>query len=502
MRKIGFLLGIIMILIYTYSVPNVQAETESVINQEIMYDMLIDRYNNGNYELDSQVDIDDPFAYHGGDIEGITKKLDDIQSLGITTIILSPIMENTDNGYHGYWIEDFYQVEEQFGTMEDLQNLVSEAHEREMKVILEFVPNYIATTHPFVEDNSKTEWIDDSIDFNSIDEPWVDHVVKLNQANEEVVSYLIDVAEFWINEANIDGYRIHHADQMLPSFLETFAAQIKEQYPDFYLIADLVEDDNALIYDNPNIDIIENEKLNEAIAEVFKNVDTPVSDIYEVWEESANKNSILYVDDKWTKRYTQVFSENGRNAQTVWQLVMTYMYTTPGVPVIFQGSEIPMYGEFPQNQRLVDFNSGEQDLKEFYTRISSLRQEFPVLQFGDFELVDSDRGMSLFKRTYQDETIYIAINNDSESRIVSINDLESGYQLRGILGDNIVRELDNGEYRIGIDREAAEVFFIEENTGLNWAFILPIVAVFIIFVVAVIYMTKKQKKREQVEGEK
>src|SRR5699024_12741531 len=119
------------------------------------------------------------------------------------------------------------------------------------------------------------------------------------------------------------------------------------------------------------------------------------------------------------------------------------------------------------------------------------------INHGDFELISSDEGMSVFKRTYKDKSIYIVINNDSESRLLPIESLSEDKQLRGLFGDNLVREDKNGNFRIGIPRESSEVYIVEDNTGINWFFIVPIIAVFIIFVVSVIYLSRKQKAREQ-----
>src|SRR5690625_3692255 len=111
----------------------IKAQPLSTLHEEIIYDILIDRFNNGNQKLSEQVDLNDPLTYHGGDIEGVTKKLDEIKNHGFTTVSLSSIMENAPKGYHGYWIEDFYKIEKQFGTNEDLHQLIEEAHKRDMK---------------------------------------------------------------------------------------------------------------------------------------------------------------------------------------------------------------------------------------------------------------------------------------------------------------------------------------------------------------------------------
>src|SRR5690625_2185746 len=135
MKKMILMVMIIPLLLI--SNKPVAAEDTTNLQEEAIYNILVDRYNNGDPSLDGQKRIDDPYAYHGGDIKGITKKLDEIQGLGITTISLSTIMKNAHDGYHGYRIEDYIKVEKQFGYIEDIQTLVKEANKREIKYVLE-----------------------------------------------------------------------------------------------------------------------------------------------------------------------------------------------------------------------------------------------------------------------------------------------------------------------------------------------------------------------------
>ncbi|WP_068676604.1 alpha-amylase family glycosyl hydrolase [Oceanobacillus sp. Castelsardo] len=472
---------------------------EQQIQEEIIYNILIDRYNNGDHSIDYNVDVNDPYAYHGGDFQGIITRLNELQELGITTLSLSPIMANAEKGYHGYWIEDFFQVEEQFGSMEDFQLLVEEAHKRNMKVVIEYVTQFIAPSNPIVQDSEKADWIVDQ----ELSEPkWINDTVKLNLQNEAVQQYLFDVADFWMNETEIDGFKIQAVDQMPVSFLQALTEHIKSINPNFYLIGDILEADknSQEILVSTGIQMIENTALNQTIRDTFLKEDNEVSDIYEVWEGSGNQLPILYLDDMYSKRFTQEFSENGRNSLTAWKLALTYMYTTPGVPMIFQGSEIPMYGEDAvAAQSLVQFNSGDSDLQEFFHKISSLRTQFPALQYGDFELIDSSNAMSVFRRSYEGDTLYIAINNSSTSQDITVSGIEPGMQLRGYLEDNLVRANDNGDYRIGLPRESVEVFHLQPDKGLNWGFISFVCGILLLFVVGVIYLSRKQKQREAEE---
>lgn len=496
MRRIAIITLTALLIFTNLNVVSAQKD-DGQFQEQIIYDILVDRFNNGDFTIDKQVNIDDPKAYHGGDIQGVIKKLDRLKEMGITTISLSPIMKNAANGYLGYWIEDFYSIDEQFGSMDDFKELIKEAHKRDMKVVMEFVTNYVTASHPITDDPTKKDWIKKP---EKTEPEWLSNVVMLNQDNPEVAAYLQDVADFWMTETDVDGFKLHAVDQSSVDFLADFAKHIKDINPDFYLLGDILytDDNREQLLEDTEIQAIDNVSRYEALTEVFINADHPVKDLYETWKNNGKPTDLIYVDNKYMKRFSQKFAEQNRNDLTVWKLALTYMYTTPGIPVIFQGSEIPMFGgNAEEAQMMVQFNSGKKELQEFHNRIASLRTHFPVLTHGDFEIIGSSGAMSVFKRTYKGESMYIAINNDSTSQSISVDDIASGKQLRGFLGDNIVRENEDGKFKIGLSRESAEVYSVEEDTGLNWGFISFIVGVFVLFALMIILLSRKQKKRNK-----
>src|SRR5699024_3967054 len=166
-----------------------------ILQDEIVYHILVDRFNNGNQAPSDQVDLDDPYAYHGGDLQGSTDMLQALDSEGFTAVSLSPIMENAENGYHGYWADDFFDVEDEFGTMEDLKALIKEAHSLDMRVLLELDLNHIAKSSELANDESKENWFKES-DVEPIDATeWLDEVLVFDQKNKDVAAYLNDVAD-------------------------------------------------------------------------------------------------------------------------------------------------------------------------------------------------------------------------------------------------------------------------------------------------------------------
>ncbi len=115
---------------------------------EVIYQILTDRFSNGDRSNDYRVDVDDPSAYHGGDWQGILDRLDYLDELGVTALWISPVVRNVEEdagfaSYHGYWAQDFTRTNPHFGDVAALRRLVDGAHARGMKVILDIVTNHV-----------------------------------------------------------------------------------------------------------------------------------------------------------------------------------------------------------------------------------------------------------------------------------------------------------------------------------------------------------------------
>ncbi|BAC13141.1 alpha-amylase [Oceanobacillus iheyensis HTE831] len=493
-NKLLLLLTVIFVLL---PVTNVNAEEPINIHNEIIYDILVDRFNNGDSEETEEIAVDDPNAYHGGDIKGIIDQLDRLKEMGITTISLSPLMTNQQNGYHGYWVLDYFEIDEQLGTMEDLNQLIEQAHQRDMKVVMDMVINYAAASHEVTEDETKADWWTEP---SYTAASWSANALQWNLNQPEVAENMINVADYWMEETEIDGFTLHAVDQAPIDFLQEYTQHIKETDEEFYLIGDILDPESANIQEleETPLDIVANPMLHERLKQVFSDVDNPVSEVYHQWENLETDSPLITIDNFTEERFTNAYSKNQRNSLTAWTLALTYMYTTPGTPLIVQGTELPMYGgDEEESQRLVPFNSGDPELKEFHTRIASLRNEFPALRQGDIELVDTVDSMIVYKRSYEGQTMYVAINNGSESAYVDVTDVDANKELRGHLQDNLVRENQEGNHRIGIPRESVEVYEVQDDHGLNWWFIGFIVMVILAFIAGVIYLTIKQRKREK-----
>lgn len=131
-------------------------------SKDVMYLIMTDRFADGdpaNDGPDHAAQLALPRGWHGGDLRGVTEHLDYLQTLGITTVWITPVYQNHEpESYHGYGATDLYAVDEHFGSLRDLQTLSAELHKRHMKLVLDTVPNHIGAEHPWVTDEPEPDW--------------------------------------------------------------------------------------------------------------------------------------------------------------------------------------------------------------------------------------------------------------------------------------------------------------------------------------------------------
>lgn len=457
---------------------------------EIVYTITIDRFFNGDAGNDIDVNIQDPLAFHGGDFKGVMDKLDYIKELGFTTISLSAVVNNGTNGYHGYWPEDFYEIEEHFGTMDEFKQLVQEAHNKDIKIIVDLPITHLGADHPWLEDTAMSDWF--SIDGE--DGTLVSGLPQLNHEQPEVEQYLIEMALWWISETNIDGYRLVNVDLAPTTFWENFASEVKQSKEDFILIADKNNAVNML-------DSFQNTALYEEATITFREVDQPLQGLYENWlsmSESIEEPLLVgnFIDHDQMSRFTRELIQKKQNPETRLKLALTYLYGAPGIPMVYYGTEIALDGgELPDNHRMMAFRS-DKVIIDHMTKLAEIRQHHSSLRYGDFELLFEDpKGMAVFKRTYEDESTIVAINNSSEtlSAEVPVEEIGEDLELRALLNDEVVRSQD-GTFMLTMDRETANIYMLHERTGLNWTFILGMFGVWTAFGLFIFLVKRRTKK--------
>ena len=302
--------------------------------------------------------------------------------MGFTTIWLTPIVKNEPKGYHGYWTEDFYDVEEHFGTLDEFKNLVQEAHERDIKVILDLVVNHTGYEHPWLNEPDKQDWFHEAKEISNwnnqaeVEEGQLFGLPDLAQENPEVKEYLLDMAKWWIKETDIDGYRLDTVKHVPKWFWEEFSKEVKSVKENFFLIGEVWHDDSTYIadYAETGIDSFVDYSFYNEASRIFSKPGQSIGRfLHGVWK----RNSALYenpyllgnfIDNHDNKRFTRLAIENEQDPTTRLRSALTYMYTAPGIPIIYYGTEIALDGsDDPDNRRLMEFKDHE--LVHHITRI-------------------------------------------------------------------------------------------------------------------------------------
>lgn len=214
------------------------------LKDAVIYHVLIDRFARGHGQDWLDPDHAKP-VFCGGDLQGVIDRLDYLRDLGVNAILLSPFHPTT--AYHGYHVLDFFGVDPRFGNMETVKTLITRAHEKGIRVIMDFVLNHVSDRHPFFLEArndpgsryrgwfSFTKWPDRYLSFlNFPDLP------KLNLKNPEVRAYMAKVALYWL-EAGFDGFRLDHIIGIPHEVFGGLRRVIKERNPEAVLFGEAVK---------------------------------------------------------------------------------------------------------------------------------------------------------------------------------------------------------------------------------------------------------------------
>ncbi len=510
-KLVSFVSVFLAVLLLSLAQPAYAEDGKRNWQDETIYFIMIDRFANGDPTNDFDVNTQDPYAYHGGDFQGIIDKLDYIEQLGFTAIWLTPIFDNSEKGYHGYWIVDFYNTEEHFGTIEEFKQLVEEAHRRDIKVIIDFVVNHTSPEHPWLDEPEKADWFHERKEIMNWDDPeqletgWIYDLPDLAQENPEVADYLIEAAKWWIRETNIDGFRLDTVKHVPLHFWERFAREVKAVKENFYLLGEVWVEHPLHIapYLEAGLDGATDYPLYQTLVDTFSEPNHSLKAAFQALERNAaiyEHPELMgkFIDNHDNPRFTYFVTSKNYHPEPRWKQALTFMYTTPGIPIIYYGSEIALNGgSDPDNRRMMEFHTNV-ELVEFISKLGSIRKTYPSLTRGELDVLYEDGGMAIYKRTYKDETTIIALNNTTEKQIVPLReeDIGTGMELAGVLNGDLVK-VNQGQYTFVINPEESEIYLVKPATGLNYFTLFVSIGIFVVFIMFIYFARKRGERMNQ-----
>ncbi|ANC76610.1 alpha-glycosidase [Fictibacillus phosphorivorans] len=430
----------------------------SWVKDTVWYQIFPERFANGDTSNDPEGSL--PWAseepkfnnFFGGDFQGVIDHIDHLVKLGVTGIYFTPIFKAKSN--HKYDTIDYLEIDPQFGDKETFKQLVKVCHENGIKVMLDAVFNHSGYYfEPFQdvlqnqENSSYKNWFH-LREFPIQTEPRPNYdafafekaMPKLNTENPEVRDYLLKVARYWVEEFDIDGWRLDVANEVDHSFWREFRTAVKSIKPDAYILGEIWHDsmnwlqgdqfDAVMNYPftNAALDFVAKETID---AKVFAEKITAVLHMY---PENVNEAAFNLLGSHDTKRVLTFCDENKDKMKLLFLLMLTFK----GTPCIYYGDEIGMTGgNDPGCRKCMEWDETEQDL-DLFNHIQSLltlRQNHKVLaNDGEIKFINATEQTLVYERSTEEESIWILLNASENSADLSI-DIPEGYSL--ILGSSI-----------------------------------------------------------------
>jgi glycosidase len=349
-----------------------------------------------------------------GNFNGVTAQLDRLKDLGVTILWLMPIHitgEEKKKGSIGspYAVRDYYSINPDYGTKDDLKRLVAEAHRRGLKVIIDIVANHTSWDSVLM----KTPEFYRRDPAGKILSPydWTD-VAALNYENAKLRQYMTEMLTYWLREFDLDGFRCDVAGEVPTDFWEQARAQLEKIKPDLVMLAEAAKPDLLV----KAFDLDYGWPLHTALTEVLMG-SKPASTLREVWatERARFPRGALHMtiaDDHDERRAIARFGERGALAASA------LVFTLDGVPLIYNGMEAGDTAESTAPalfERLPIFwaiSERRPDFPRFYKQITALRAAHTALSEGSLEwLRNSDESRVVtFARRARGEEIVVAIN--------------------------------------------------------------------------------------------
>jgi glycosidase len=369
-----------------------------------------------------------PRAYSNkGDFNAITADLDRLQNLGITVLWLMPIHpigREKSKGTIGspYAVKDYYQINPDYGTSADLKRLISEAHKRQMKVIIDIVANHTAWDSVMM----KTGAFYTRDKAGNIIPPvpdWKD-VADLNYDNPELRKYITEMLKFWIRDYDLDGFRCDVAGFIPTDFWENARTELEKIKPNIMMLAEANQPDLL----TKAFDLDYSWDLHSGLTEVLQGV-KPASVLQTIWNENhakfpRNALRMRFSDNHDERRAIARFGERGALA------AQALAFTLDGVPLIYNGMEVGDTTEsgapalFEKMPILWQIQERRPEFPRFYQSLIALRKALPALRRGDLTWLknsDDRRVISFVRRDVASgEEVLVTINLSSEPFVGTI----------------------------------------------------------------------------------
>jgi alpha-amylase len=477
---------------------------------EAIYMVMTDRFRNGDPSNDQDSVPGKADWWQGGDLQGVIDELDYIKELGMTAIWITPVAEQIKGGYHGYWTLDPYKVDPHLGDIAKLQELVRKAHEKEIKVVLDVVVNHLGYGHPWLTDGAHGGWFHSDCPINFSDQAtvescWLAGLPDLNTENPAVRAYLVDWANWLIEQTGVDGFRVDAARHLSKDFLRAFVSAIRAKQPSFFMLGEVFS--SGYRYQSgfleAGLDAVTDFQTYDSVRIGFDprgnlgQLTTSPSLAADLGAGNEDRRAI-FIDNHDVPRFVGRDAPDAATKARLAQAVV-YLFTMPGTPVLYYGTEIALPGgPDPDNRRAMPWTGGDDTVGQLVRALATMRQAIPSLRRGSFDEIQSERDLIVYARSGGPDVAVVAINGDGQ-RFVEVPMSRLGLEvgvLHRTMGPGTSGRIDGATLRITLAPRAAGIFLIgaAPTAGLPLWLIL-LIALALLFAAAITLTLGRRLRR-------
>lgn len=394
-----------------------------------------------------------------------------IKELGFNALYIGPLFESYG---HGYETTDYKKLDSRLGYNNDLKKIIDYAHKNNIRVILDGVFNHVGRDFFAFKDLKENKWNStylnwfSNVNFNNNNEyndgfsydNWggFNLLVKLNHENIDVRNYILDVVSFWINEFDIDGIRLDAADVLNFKLMTDLRKLVDNLKPDFYLMGEVIHGDYTRWVNDKMLHSVTNYSLHKALYSGMND-----NNFFEIAHTIRRNNdmklSYLYnfLDNHDVER---IYSK--LNNKNYFIPVNIMLYTLPGIPSIYYGSEFAIEGKKEKGSdyslrpslNLGDFKNNEYN--DFFKRLGKLKNESFVLSYGSYNELLLQNKIFVYDRILDNNQIIVAISNDSKDNEIIINNPIHDKYIGILYGNELIKE-DN-KIKINIKASSGDIY--------------------------------------------
>ncbi len=423
--------------------------------------------------------------------------IDHIKSIGCNAIYIGPLFESVG---HGYETTDYKKLDCRLGDNQDLKNFVAECHKKDIKVIFDGVFNHTGRDFfAFKDIKEKREgsqyrdWYC-NVNFGGNNEyndgfcyeNWGGYnlLVKLNQRNPAVKDYICDVVRFWVSEFDVDGIRLDAADVLDFDFMKALRHVANEVNPDFWLMGEVIHGDYSRWVNEGTLHSVTNYQLHKALYSGnndhnFFEIAHTVKRLYEMGSSNPNGFKLYnFVDNHDVERiYTKL------NNKAHFTPVHILMYTLPGIPSLYYGSEFGIEGKKEKFSdaslrpalNLEDYKNALTD-NSFTALIAALgrtRQQSKALSYGDYRELKLMNRQYAFSRNFEGESVVVTVNNDDSDFTMTVPAGNAAEYVGALSGQKI--RVDNGNICVNVKANSGEIWLpVTDQTADKLSSVTPV----------------------------